>query len=232
MENELAEARAELLSSRAEIASAQEAQEAAERRATTAEMRNEELEDLLWRSLREKGLSVGIPEATAALDAAATHAAARVNTPASAGAAVRDSSSARAAAPHSGAVVTIVGKTTSSTSQGLLQRQQPSPAGFRDVFKKNARQQRTTATAAAVPVAAVPRALPALQETTVQGVTVGVVEASCQAPVPATEACLKPYLERPDSLLEKKVVVFWPRFVLINIYICRCVDRRCTVSTE
>ena len=38
-----------------------------------------------------------------------------------------------------------------------------------------------------------------------------VVEAACQAPVPATEACLRPYLEQPVSLLEKKVVVFWPR---------------------
>lgn len=39
-----------------------------------------------------------------------------------------------------------------------------------------------------------------------------VVEAACQAPVPATEACLRPYLERPHSLLEKRVVVFWPRY--------------------
>ena len=37
------------------------------------------------------------------------------------------------------------------------------------------------------------------------------VDAASQAPVPATEACLKPYLERPHALLEKKIVVFWPR---------------------
>ncbi|CAM9495480.1 unnamed protein product [Scytosiphon promiscuus] len=36
-------------------------------------------------------------------------------------------------------------------------------------------------------------------------------DTACQAPVPAVEACLKPYLDRPSSLLEKKVVVFWPR---------------------
>ncbi|CBJ28682.1 hypothetical protein Esi_0117_0068 [Ectocarpus siliculosus] len=37
------------------------------------------------------------------------------------------------------------------------------------------------------------------------------MDTASQAPVPAVEACLKPYLERPSSLLEKKVVVFWPR---------------------
>lgn len=36
-------------------------------------------------------------------------------------------------------------------------------------------------------------------------------DTASQAPVPAVEACLKPYLDRPSSLLEKKVVVFWPR---------------------
>eukprot|EP00903_Cladosiphon_okamuranus_P019986 g18361.t1 len=36
-------------------------------------------------------------------------------------------------------------------------------------------------------------------------------DTACQAPVPSVEACLKPYLDRPSSLLEKKVVVFWPR---------------------
>lgn len=37
------------------------------------------------------------------------------------------------------------------------------------------------------------------------------MDTASQAPVPAVEACLKPYLDRPSSLLEKKVVVFWPR---------------------
>ncbi|CAM9426067.1 unnamed protein product [Pylaiella littoralis] len=37
------------------------------------------------------------------------------------------------------------------------------------------------------------------------------MDTACQAPVPASEACLKPYLEKPSSLLDKKVVVFWPR---------------------
>lgn len=36
-------------------------------------------------------------------------------------------------------------------------------------------------------------------------------DTACQAPVPASEACLKPYLDKPKSLLDKKVVVFWPR---------------------
>ena len=37
------------------------------------------------------------------------------------------------------------------------------------------------------------------------------MDTACQAPVPSVEACLKPYLDRPKSLLERKVVVFWPR---------------------
>lgn len=37
------------------------------------------------------------------------------------------------------------------------------------------------------------------------------MDTASQAPVPSVEACLKPYLDRPSSLLEKKVVVFWPR---------------------
>lgn len=69
-----------------------------------------------------------------------------------------------------------------------------------------------TVVAAAVAAAAAAAATATAPTASAQGVApVGAMEAACQAPAPATEACLKPFLERPRSLLEKKVVVFWPR---------------------
>lgn len=235
-EHEVAEARKEINTIRMELAAAKEAKEDAERRAVTAETRSRELEAKVAeaeKNLREKDAVIAKRATADNLNLAAGE---RRTSPAAANNAASGtggrnsggtSSSPSASESSSGqttrnqSATTAIGiqqqllgvmfnqkgdsskpqqaagasSSTGKTSSGQQKKQNPMDSTRRQSDESAAP---ASGTALASPaVVAVPR-------------PVG-VDVACQAPVPATEACLKPYLERPHALLEKKIVVFWPR---------------------
>lgn len=230
VENELAEARAELSTVRAELIAAREEREMLERRVVAAEIKNSKLEEACTERLREKN-----EEAAKATSAAAALASAMAElkkmstaTTSKSNPSGRSSSSSlslqqanldqyqqleqqqqqEADHEHSAAAAAVL-----SVASGIFNRatgdNAGAAAGGNNVSTSSDARQPPQQLSVAVAMTATPKAL---QQTTAgTQAAVGAVEAACQAPVPATEACLRPYLDRPDSLLEKKIVVFWPR---------------------
>ncbi|CAM9205405.1 unnamed protein product [Sphacelaria rigidula] len=218
VENKLSEVRAELSASRGEVLAAREACRAMERRALEAEIKVSKMEEACSARLREREEEKARADAAvAALEKAnadidklkkATISSARV---AFRGAPDNKASGTTAAPTAStqeqqqqqqhglGAITAMFTGSVSSTEAVTNRDSNSSASGTagsqQQLPSSPSRRQRSTASAAST-TSRMPQAA---------------VEAACQAPVPATEACLRPYLERPDSLLEKKVVVFWPR---------------------
>lgn len=235
-EHDVAEARKEINTIRVELAAVQEAKEAAERRAVTAETRSREMEAKVAQAekyLREKDAVITKRATADNLKAAAGE---RLTSPAAANDPASDTGGRNYGGTSSLPSVSesSSGQTTrdqsATTAIGIQQqllgglfnqkddssKPQQAAGASSSTGKASSGQQKkqnlmdstrrqsdeivppASDTALASPaVVAIPR-------------PVGVAVA-CQAPVPATEACLKPYLERPHALLEKKIVVFWPR---------------------